>query len=134
MTPDTETGDLEALRSSDSTERRTELALSRTVLAAERTFTAWVKTAIGFLAGGLGLARLMQAELEGPHGLLILGASFLMVVVAMVIAVHAMQRYRQRTGELGSQALGRWSPRVVVFIGASLVVVGIAALICLWRL
>ena len=64
------------------TDRRTMLALSRTVLATERTYSAWIRTAIGFLAGGLGLASLMRDQLYGAHGVMILSASVLMIVVA----------------------------------------------------
>ncbi|MGM0658011.1 MAG: DUF202 domain-containing protein, partial [Pseudomonadota bacterium] len=44
-------------------ESRTDLAYARTVPAVERTYNSWVKTAIGFLAGGLALTKLMEAEL-----------------------------------------------------------------------
>ncbi len=113
------------------TDRRTTLALSRTVLATERTYSAWIRTAIGFLAGGLALASLMRDQLYGAHGVMILSASVLMIVVAIVIAAYATQKYRWRTDELGSQVLGRWSPWVVLFIGLSLIAVGIVGFVCL---
>ena len=115
-------------------EGRTNLAYARTVLAVERTYNTWIRTAIGFLAGGLALTKLMEHELDSLHGAIILAGSTLLAAVAITITVSATLRYRSRMNELGRQALGRWPFRVIVFISSSFVVICLIGLICLYML
>lgn len=115
-------------------EGRTDLAYARTVLAVERTYNSWVKTAIAFLAGGLALTKLMEAQLTTLHGAIILAGSSLLVIVAIVITTVATLRYRNRMADLGEQALGRWPFRVVVFISGSFILICVIGLICLFML
>lgn len=115
-------------------EGRTDLAYARTVLAVERTYNTWVRTAIGFLAGGLALTKLMERELDSLHGALILAGSTLLVAVAVTITAVATFRYRSRMNELGTQALGRWPFRVIVFVSSSFVLICLIGLICLFML
>lgn len=119
---------------SEASETNTDLALTRTVLAVERTFNAWIKTGIGFLAGGLALAKLMSDELSQTHGLLILGASALLIAVAVTIAGYATHRYQLRMQALKGDTLRHWPRRVIVFIGASFVLVCAVSLVCLWMI
>jgi putative membrane protein len=49
--------------SSDSADRRTELAADRTVLAAERTYAAWVRTGLTALAAGVGAGQVLGGVL-----------------------------------------------------------------------
>jgi len=49
--------------SSDSADRRTELAADRTVLAAERTYAAWVRTGVAALAAGVGAKKVLGGVL-----------------------------------------------------------------------
>jgi len=49
--------------SSDSADRRTELAADRTVLAAERTYAAWVRTGVAALAAGVGAKKVLAGVL-----------------------------------------------------------------------
>lgn len=115
-------------------EKRTDLALSRTVLTVERAYNSWIKTAIGFLAGGLGLAKLMSQQLTGMHGAAILASAVLLVIVAGVVSAYATHRYRQRMDQLGEHALGRWPLRVILFISSSFTIVCVVGLICLFLL
>lgn len=113
---------------------RTDLAFARTVLAVERTYNGWIKTAIGFLAGGLGLTKLMEPELTSLHGAMILAGSTLLGIVAIVITTVATFRYRSRMDDLGKQALGRWPFRIVVFISCSFILICVIGLVCLYML
>lgn len=113
---------------------RRELAYARTVLAVERTYNTWIKTAIGFLAGGLALAKLMQGELDTLHGTIILGGSTLLGIVAIVITVVATLRYRRRMDDLGEHALGRWPFYAVLFISGSFILICVIGVICLFML
>ncbi|MDT8408967.1 MAG: DUF202 domain-containing protein [Wenzhouxiangellaceae bacterium] len=119
---------------SEQPQGRTDLAYARTVLAVERTYNSWVKTSIGFLAGGLALTKLMEAELTTLHGAIILAGSTLLGIVAIVITAVATLRYRDRMSDLGEQALGRWPFRVVLFISGSFILICIIGLVCLFML
>jgi len=44
----------------DSADRRTQLAADRAVLAAERTYAAWVRTGLTALASGVGAKALLK--------------------------------------------------------------------------
>lgn len=114
-------------------ESKTDLALARTVLAVERTFNAWIKTAIAFLAGGLGLVKLLGDQLVQPHGTFILLASALLVVLAMLIAGFAVHRYQRRMHRLGRDAAG-WPMYMIVLIGLGLLGVCAVSLVSLWML
>ena len=63
----------------------------RFTLANERTFLAWVRTAMAMLAGGVVLAQF--ADRLGPRGLLVtLGAG--LSVLAAVLCIEAYRHWR----------------------------------------
>ncbi|ANS31151.1 hypothetical protein WSS_A00165 [Rhodococcus opacus M213] len=63
----------------------------RFTLANERTFLAWIRTALALLAGGVAVGQLFVTDLDAP-GHKILGA--VCVVLATVIAIGAFGRWR----------------------------------------
>ena len=113
---------------------RTGLAVARTTLAIERTFNAWIRTAITFLAGGLGLVALMNEQLEGFHGVVIVGASAILVGFSVLITANAAVRYRRRMATLDQQGLHQWPFWVIYTITGGLLVVCVIGLLCLWLL
>ena len=48
----------------DATDRNVKLAIDPTVLAYERTYSAWVRTGLGALASGLGVQSLLHMHME----------------------------------------------------------------------
>jgi putative membrane protein len=48
----------------DSAERRTQLAADRTILDAERTYSAWVRTGLAALASGVGAKKLLEGVIS----------------------------------------------------------------------
>lgn len=67
--------------STDSADRRTELAADRTVLAAERTYAAWVRTGLTALAAGVGAKTVLGGVLPewailATGSVLVLSAAF----------------------------------------------------------
>ncbi len=68
------------------------LALDRTVLANERTFLAWFRTAISMIAGGLAVVKFSNETL------FLLGGIFLIVVGGVIgfIGIVRYIRIRQR--------------------------------------
>ncbi|GAC67564.1 YidH family protein [Gordonia soli] len=70
---------------------------ARFTLAAERTVLAWIRTALGFMAGGVGIVFIAPQEL---HPALELGAGLLMVVVGAGIALLGAYRWRRTAAAL----------------------------------
>jgi putative membrane protein len=73
-------------------EERNNAALVRTLLAKERTYSAWVRTGLACVAAGLGIVRLLQ-ELEPRWMVYALGA--LLVGTGGVLFMISFWRYRQ---------------------------------------
>ena len=113
-------------------DEKTELAAVRTVLGVERTFNAWMRTSIAFLAGGIALTRVMSdREIGELHNMLVRGASALLILIAVMITLYATFRYRERMQEMGKHKIRHWPLRVVFAIGFSLVAVCLVGLLCL---
>jgi len=67
-------------------ETTNQLAEERTLLAAERTFSAWLRTALAAMAGGLAILRLIQFKTE-LHRLMahIIGETLIIWGCALII-------------------------------------------------
>ncbi|GAA3325000.1 YidH family protein [Paeniglutamicibacter sulfureus] len=63
----------------------------RFTLANERTFLAWIRTALAFLAGGIALEAFAAAAFPGP---LRTGISVLLIVIGMLISAGSALRWR----------------------------------------
>ena len=63
----------------------------RFTLANERTFLAWIRTALAFLAGGIALEAFAAAAFPGP---LRTGIAVLLIVIGMLISAGAALRWR----------------------------------------
>lgn len=64
----------------------------RFTLANERTFLAWIRTALGLVAGGIVVGRLYSAG-AGPVAQQLIGA--VCAVLACLIALGAFRQWRQ---------------------------------------
>lgn len=91
-------------------------------LANERTFLAWIRTALALTAGGLGTVKLLPAF----PGRELLGV--LLLVLALAVAATSYRRWA-----LNERALrtGRPLPpsRLPMFLAASVAVVGVVAVV-----
>lgn len=65
---------------------------ARFTLANERTFLAWIRTALAFLAGGIALEAFAVESFPIP---LRTGISVLLVVIGMLISVGAAVHWRR---------------------------------------
>lgn len=63
----------------------------RFTLANERTFLAWIRTALAFLAGGIALEAFAADAFPGP---LRTGISVLLIIIGMLISGGAAMRWR----------------------------------------
>ena len=63
----------------------------RFTFANERTFLAWIRTALGFLAAGVAIAAV--ARLSGPVGPEIRAASAVLIICGLACGVLAFRRW-----------------------------------------
>ena len=73
----------------------------RFTFANERTFLAWIRTALGFLAAGVAIAAV--ARLAGPVGLEVRLASMVLIVCGLACGILAFRRWmvNERAMRLG---------------------------------
>jgi putative membrane protein len=100
--------------------RRSESA-TRDHLANQRTFLAWVRTAVTFVGLGFAVDRLL---LEDPLGA-VLGIGMMLVGGAMMVPALASYRRVERAIETGerAEAVAWTTPLAVVVIGGAVVLV-----------
>src|SRR4051812_32835319 len=80
-------------------------AASRTGMAAERTWLAWWRTALGATAGALGVGRIAPEALHVPSApYIILGCGYGLLAVALLLTGAFRQRDLARAVERGEQA------------------------------
>ncbi len=80
-------------------------AANRTGMAAERTWLAWWRTALGASAGALGVGRLAPEVLNvAPWPYIVLGCGYATLAVALLIVGAVRQRELARAVEAGTQA------------------------------
>jgi len=95
----------------------------RFTFANERTFLAWIRTALGFLAAGVAIAAV--ARLSGPVDLEIRLASVVLIVCGLACGILAFRRWviNERAMRLGEPLPS--SPMLLV---VTAVVAGVALL------
>ncbi len=95
----------------------------RFTFANERTFLAWIRTALGFLAAGVAIAAV--ARLAGPVGLEVRVASVVLIVCGLACGVLAFRRWM--TNERAMR-LGEPLPSSPMLLVVTAVVAGVALL------
>ncbi|MDZ4308834.1 DUF202 domain-containing protein [Allopontixanthobacter sp.] len=83
---------------------RTDWAEDRTILALERTYAGWLRTAFAAIGIGLGF-RALFGELEPPW--LARGIATLFITMAILIAIGAERRIGRSLDRLSSHAVTR---------------------------
>jgi inner membrane protein YidH len=92
-------------------------ATRRTHLANERTYLAWIRSALTAVAVGLGVAKFIPSLHEGsawPYVTLGLGFCFL----GLVLAIYGVYRLRRVDRALRTGDFGPLEERAAVVIGA----------------
>lgn len=94
----------------------------RTVLAAERTYLAWLRTSLGAFGMALAVGRLLPALLEQSHvGFALLGLGYgglgLLTLGLMTYRSYAVRRALRADAPLPAQA---WMPWVLSAVAAVL--------------
>ena len=95
----------------------------RFTFANERTFLAWIRTALGFLAAGVAIAAV--ARLAGPVGLEIRIASAVLIICGLACGVLAFRRWMVNERAM---RLGEPLPSSPMLLIVTAVVTGVALL------
>jgi len=106
---------------------REELASLRTILAAERTFSAWIRTGLAALAGGLAVGRALVFRRYTPQVVArVIGG--LLVIWGAGIFLFAIISYHRTCVRLSQEGVGKNSLVAMISMTAMLFI--IAALVC----
>ena len=100
----------------------------RFTLANERTFLAWIRTALALIGGGLAAGQLLQFDTDAAR----LGVALPPIVLGGVVALLSYRRWRdtQRALRLGEPIPTGGPPRyLAIAIGGLALVVAIVVLI-----
>jgi putative membrane protein len=95
---------------------------ARFSFANERTFLAWIRTALGLMTAGLAITQLLP-EFDFPGGRRLIGLPLIAVGVVMAITSYWQWQRNERSMRLGEPLAKSYLPRIVA------VVVGVCALI-----
>jgi putative membrane protein len=93
----------------------------RFTFANERTFLAWIRTALGFLAAGVAIAAV--ARLAGPVGLEIRVASVVLILCGLACGLLAYRRWMINERAM---RLGQPLPSSPMLLVVTAVVAGVA--------
>ena len=100
----------------------------RTLLAAERTYLAWLRTGLGAIAVSVAVGRLAPALVGGSNlAYALLGAGY--GVLGVFLILYALVRARRLEGALGADApvtLDWWALAISTVIGLILAIATIA--------
>lgn len=103
-----------------------QLASERTLLAAERTYSAWIRTGLTAIGGGLAIARVLVLK-SHAHELLAHAIGGLLVVWGASVFIHAIVSYHHTCKKLSQVGPFRNSLGPIKVMTATLLV--IAALV-----
>jgi len=99
-----------------------ELASERTLLAADRTFSAWIRTGLAGVVGGLAVARvLIFRSFEHQVAAHVIGA--LLVMWGASIFVYAIIDYRRTCARLMQEGPSKNALRALLLMTAVLLIV-----------
>ena len=100
------------------------LAEERTLLAAERTFSAWLRTALAAMAGGIAILRLIAFKTEA-HQIIghIIGETLILWACGLVI--FSSIDYKKTSGKLTVAKNSKSSPLIFFTIVLPLLVVSL---------
>jgi putative membrane protein len=105
-------------------------AADRTVLAAERTYAAWVRTGLVALAAGVGAKTSLGGVL--PEWVILFEASLLVLFSAFCFAVAVWRDLKPGHDSPQRSDVWRIPPSLLLVVNGGLLVVALGALLGVW--
>lgn len=103
-----------------------ELASERTLLAAERTFSAWIRTGLTGVGGGLAVAHVLIFK-SFEHQVVARMISALLVIWGASIFIYAIIDYQRTCARLKHKGPSKNSLRALLLMTAMLLIVAVLA-------
>jgi putative membrane protein len=110
-------------------DQRNELAADRTVLAAERTYAAWVQLGLASLAAGIGAKKLLEGVIS--EWMIVTTASLFVFFSSFCFAA-AVWRQLWPGAPPPQPHVGRLHPAILILVNGLLAMVSIVALLSIW--
>lgn len=114
----------------NSDDPRVPYAADRTVLAAERTYAAWVRTGLVSLAAGVGAKTTLAGVV--PDWAILFEASLLVLFSAFCFAVAVWRDLRPGHDSPQRSDVRRIPPGVLLVVNGGLLLVSLGALLGVW--
>ena len=118
-----------SVRIESGVDRRTELASDRTALAAERTYSAWIRTGLFSLASGAGAKSVLGGLMPAW---IILADSSALILFSIFCYVVAVWRFNNAGASRPNPDVPRIDARILMAMSGFLSVVSAAALLGIW--
>jgi putative membrane protein len=113
----------------ESADLNTRLAADRNILAAERTYAAWVRTGLFALASGIGARALLNGVVPGW---LVMADASMLIAFSTFCFGAAIWRHLNPGPPPPIPDVQRISPAVLIAVNAFLALVSLAALVGVW--
>lgn len=97
------------------------LARVRTILAAERTFAAWLRTGMAAIVGGLAIIKFIPFR-TNLHQLLSHSASVILMLWGLLVIMLNLHSFTSYLGELNKDKIYKVHPLRVLLITVLLIV------------
>ena len=114
----------------DQNDPRVLYAADRTVLAAERTYAAWVRTGLVSLVGGVGAKTSLGGVL--PEWAILFNASLVVLFSGFCFAVAVWRDLRPGHDAPQRSDVWRLPPALLVVVNGGLLLVSMGALLGVW--
>ncbi|MDL9938407.1 DUF202 domain-containing protein [Gordonia sp. ABSL1-1] len=127
LTTDRTSGQADRPRTNDTPEPIPGAVDARFTLAAERTMLAWIRTSLGFLAGGVAIVYIAP---DVTSSLIETSLGLVMVALGCAVAITGAVRWRRTLAALerGGPIPG---PSQVMYLVAAIVVVAVAVAVAI---
>ncbi|TCZ57203.1 DUF202 domain-containing protein [Roseicella aquatilis] len=109
---------------------RVPYAADRTVLAAERTYAAWVRTGLVALAAGVGAKTTLRGVV--PEWLILFEATLLVLFSGFCFAVAVWRDLKPGHDSPERSDVWRIPPGVLMVVNGGLLLVSLGALLGIW--
>jgi len=106
---------------------RDELALERTIMAAGRTYSAWVRSGLAGVGGGLAVARLLEIK-NHENQIVAVVIAALLVIWGASIFIYAIIDYQHTCAKLKQEGQTKNSLHAFSLMTAVLLIVAALAL------